>query len=111
MVEDPGQKTDVGATHPAVATRLGDAFEAMVHDVAKAGFDPIPTQIGYPDWPIVALPGHEAFLEPAPKRGIALPIFSPVPKERPRKSSGHKDFQISSLSNTNQCNILPPGAS
>jgi len=39
--------------------------------VSKAGFDPIPTHIGYRDWPVVTLPGHEAFLEPAPKQGIS----------------------------------------
>ena len=71
MVQDPDQKADVAKDHPQVVAKLGDAFEAMVKDVSKAGFDPIPTHVGYPDWPVVTLPGHEAFLEPAPKRGIS----------------------------------------
>jgi arylsulfatase A len=71
MVRDPSQETDVAKDHPQVVARLGDAFEAVVKDVSKAGFDPIPTHIGYRDWPVVTLPGHEAFLEPAPKQGIS----------------------------------------
>ena len=71
MVQDPRQGADVAKEHPDVVTRLGDAFEAMAADVTKAGFEPIPTHVGYPDWPIVTLPGHEAFLEPAPKQGIS----------------------------------------
>jgi len=71
MVADPGQKTNVAEKHPQVVTRLSDAFDATVRDVAKAGFDPIPTRVGYPDWPTVTLPGHEAFLHPATKQGIS----------------------------------------
>ncbi len=71
MIDDPGQKANVADKHLQVVARLSDAFEAMVRDVAKAGFDPIPTHVGYPDWPTVTLPGHEAFLEPGTKRGIS----------------------------------------
>ncbi|RPJ24641.1 MAG: hypothetical protein EHM35_16195, partial [Planctomycetaceae bacterium] len=71
MVDDPGQKINIAEKHPQVMTRLSDAFDAKVQDVAKAGFDPIPTHVGYPDWPVVVLPGHEAFLDPAPKQGIS----------------------------------------
>jgi arylsulfatase A len=71
MVGDPSQRTDVAEEHPQVVARLSDAFDAMARDVAKAGFDPIPTHVGYPNWPIVTLPGHEAFLHPAPKQGIS----------------------------------------
>jgi arylsulfatase A len=43
----------------------------MLRDVTKHGFEPIPTHVGYPDWPLVTLHGHEAFLEPAKGQGIS----------------------------------------
>jgi arylsulfatase A-like enzyme len=70
MIRDPNQQTDVAEDHPKVVTRLSDAFRVMVEDVSNDGFDLIPTHVGYADWPKVALPAHEGFLEPAPGRGI-----------------------------------------
>ncbi len=71
MVADPAQQEDVAKQNPNVMTQLRGAFEAKVAEVTKAGFDPIPTHVGYADWPTVALPAHEAFLEPARRQGIS----------------------------------------
>ena len=71
MSRDAGQQRNVAKTYPEVVTRLSDAFAVMARDVTKAGFDPIPTQVGHRDWPLVTLPGHEAFLEPASRQGIS----------------------------------------
>jgi len=71
MVEDPGQRVNAAQRLPQVLAKLRNAFEAMAKDVTKAGFDPIPTEVGHRGWPLVTLPGHEAFLEPAPRQGIS----------------------------------------
>ena len=71
MLNDPGQNKDVTIKYPKVTKKLIAAYEAMVRDVTMAGFEPLPIQIGYPQWPIVTLPGHEAFLEPSSKQGIS----------------------------------------
>ena len=71
MLIDPGQKKNVSKNHPVVVKKLSSAFEAAAADVTKAGFAPLPIQIGYPEWPEVTLPGHEAFLEPLSKKGIS----------------------------------------
>jgi hypothetical protein len=71
MVIDPGQKKNVSNNHPEVVKKLSSAFEAAAADVTKAGFAPLPIQIGHPGWPEVTLPGHEAFLEPLSKKGIS----------------------------------------
>ncbi|MHC4738466.1 MAG: arylsulfatase [Planctomycetota bacterium] len=71
MKVDPGQKEDVSEKHPRVTKKLGDAYEKAVVDVTRAGFEPLPIHIGYPEWPVVVLPGHEAFLEPSSRKGIS----------------------------------------
>lgn len=71
MQNDPNQKADVSKEHPVVLKRLCAAFDQAARDVTKDGFAPLPIQIGYPQWPVVILPGHEAFLEPASKKGIS----------------------------------------
>ncbi|MFB0525791.1 MAG: arylsulfatase [Phycisphaerae bacterium] len=71
MEADPGQKNDVSKKNPQVGQKLSAAYEATVKDVTKAGFDPLPTHIGYLEWPVVTLPGHEAFLEPPSEKGIS----------------------------------------
>ena len=71
MVSDPGQKKNVSKNHPDVVKKLSMAFEAAAADVTKAGFTPLPIHIGYTQWPVVTLPGHEAFLEPTSKKGIS----------------------------------------
>jgi len=71
MAEDPGQRVNVAQKSPQVLAKLSHAFETMAKDVTKAGFDPIPTEVGHRGWPLVTLPGHEAFLEPAPRQGIS----------------------------------------
>jgi len=71
MADDPGQKENVAKKCPKVTEKLSAAYEAMAGDVTKAGFDPLPIPVGYPHWPVVTLPGHEAFLEPPSKEGIS----------------------------------------
>jgi len=71
MSADPGQTRDVAAAEPERLASLRRAYEDKVREVTSAGFDAIPTHVGYGDWPVVTLPGHEAFLAPAPGRGIS----------------------------------------
>ena len=71
MIEDPGQKRNLAGTAPEMLGSLREAFDAKVREVTQAGFDAIPTHVGYRDWPVVTLPGHEAFLEPGPRQGIS----------------------------------------
>jgi len=71
MTVDPGQKEDVSKEHPQITKKLSEAYEKAVVDVIRAGFEPLPIHIGYPEWPVVVLPGHEAFLEPSSKVGIS----------------------------------------
>ncbi len=71
MVRDPGQERDVSKKHPDILAKLRTAYEAAVRDVTKAGFEPLPIHIGYPQRPVVTLPGHEAYLQPPSKKGIS----------------------------------------
>ena len=71
MVSDPGQKKNVSKEYPNIVNKLSAAFEAAAADVTKAGFDFLPIPIGYPQRPEVMLPGHEAFLQPASRKGIS----------------------------------------
>jgi arylsulfatase A len=71
MSSDPGQKKDVSKKHPEVVQKLSAGYEAAGKEVTKAGFDPLPIHVGYAHWPVVTLPGHEAFLEPPSKQGIS----------------------------------------
>jgi arylsulfatase A len=71
MTTDPGQKKNVTKKYPNIVKKLSAAYEAMAGDVTKAGFAPLPIPIGYSHWPVVTLPGHEAFLEPPSKKGIS----------------------------------------
>ncbi|MFQ6034269.1 MAG: arylsulfatase [Sedimentisphaerales bacterium] len=70
MQADPGQKHNISTEYPDVVKKLGAAYEAAVRDVTKAGFEPLAIHIGYPQWPVVTLPGHEAFLEPPSRKAI-----------------------------------------
>ena len=71
MNGDPGQTKDVSGKYPDVVKKLSAAYKAACGDVTKAGFDPLPIEIGHRGWPIVTLPGHEALLEPASMKGIS----------------------------------------
>ena len=71
MVSDPDQKKNVSKEYPNIVKKLSAAFEAAAADVTKAGFAPLPIHIGHPQWPIVTLPGHEAFLEPSTREEIS----------------------------------------
>ncbi|MCH8960383.1 MAG: arylsulfatase [Bacteroidetes bacterium] len=71
MLNDPGQHTDVAAAYPAVTKQLAALYAAWFAEVTEAGFDPILTHLGHPERPEVVLPGHEAFLHPAPGDGIS----------------------------------------
>ena len=71
MVSDPGQNKNVSKEYPNIVKKLSAAFEAAAAGVTKTGFAPLPIPVGYPQWPIVTLPGHEAFLEPSAREGIS----------------------------------------
>ena len=71
MTADPGQKRDLAQAETETLEKLRVAFEAKVRDVTQAGFETIPTHVGYRQWPVVTLPGHEAFLEPKAGAGIS----------------------------------------
>jgi arylsulfatase A len=70
MLNDPGQTTDLAKTNPGVLNKLRAAYLAALKDVTKDGFD-LPTHIGYPEWPLVVLPAHEALLIKNHKKGIS----------------------------------------
>lgn len=71
MIEDPGETEDVAKAKPQITARLKAEYDAWLKDVSQKGFDPIPTAIGYPGWPVVELPGHEAFLHAPGGKGIS----------------------------------------
>ena len=71
MSNDPDQAKDVSKNYPDVVKKLSAAYEQACGDVTKAGFEPLLIHVGYPHWPVVTLPGHEAFLEPPSKQGIS----------------------------------------
>ncbi|MBI1373565.1 MAG: sulfatase-like hydrolase/transferase [Phycisphaera sp.] len=71
MIADPSQTKDVAKEHPDVVKQFTGEFDAWIADVTREGFDPIPADIGHPQAPLVTLPGHEAFLEPAQGKGIS----------------------------------------
>ena len=71
MIADPGQEEDVAEQQEKVVKKLSAAYEAWFDNVTRAGFDPIPIPIGYPQRPEVVLPGHEAFLHPPGRVGIS----------------------------------------
>jgi arylsulfatase A len=47
------------------------AYATWYEKVSQNGFDPIPIPIGYPQRPVVTLPGHEAYLYPEIGQGIS----------------------------------------
>jgi arylsulfatase A-like enzyme len=71
MVNDPGETTNIAAENPTLFSDLNKAYENWYADVSKNGFGPIPIPVGYPQRPLVTLPGHEAFLFPEAKKGIS----------------------------------------
>ncbi|MCH8046803.1 MAG: arylsulfatase [Planctomycetes bacterium] len=71
MVADPGQKKNIARQYPQLTARLGKAFEKSFREVTAGGFKPLPIPIGHAERRRVVLPGHEAFLQPAPGQGIS----------------------------------------
>jgi arylsulfatase A len=71
MFPDPGQENDVAAGHPDVVTMLGEGFDKAFETAAAGGFEPVPTEIGHPEAPVVSLAAHGATLRPGPGTGIA----------------------------------------
>jgi arylsulfatase A-like enzyme len=71
MVRDPGQSKDISKENPDILAKLSTAYEAAVKDVTKAGFEPLPIHVGYPQRPTVTLPAHEAYLHAPSKKGIS----------------------------------------
>ena len=71
MNADPKQENDVAEQNDAIVNGLRLAYEAWYEDATQDGFDPIPIPIGHLKRAEVTLPGHEAFLHPDTKEGIA----------------------------------------
>jgi arylsulfatase A-like enzyme len=71
MVSDPGETTNIAKEQPALFSELKRAYDSWYADVCKNGFKPIPIPIGYPERPVVTLPGHEAYLFPGIEKGIS----------------------------------------
>lgn len=71
MHKDPQEENDVSGKHPKVLSELREAYWDTVKSVTQDGFEPIPTQVGHIQAPLVELPGHEAFLSPAKGEGIS----------------------------------------
>ena len=60
MIQDPEEKTDIAATHPAVVERLAAAYEGWFREVSRKGNVPPPIQVGHVEAPVVAFPASEA---------------------------------------------------
>lgn len=63
MLTDPSETTNVSAQFPEIASSLEKQYMAWWADVSAAGFEPIPTEVGHPEAPMVRLLGHEALLD------------------------------------------------
>ncbi len=62
LVDDPGQETDLSADQPDIVQSLENEYEDWFVDVTKDLEGRMPLPVGYPDWPEVTLPAHEATL-------------------------------------------------
>lgn len=71
MIADPGEKNDIAAEKPEITEKLKAEYDEWYKDATRDGFDPIPIPIGYEQMKEVAMPGHEAFLEPPNREGIS----------------------------------------
>ncbi len=71
LAADPGETTDLAATHPGTLAGMRAQWQSWNADVTRDGFDPAPVVVGDPRAPRVELPAHEAYLEPEPGSGIA----------------------------------------
>jgi len=71
MMRDPGQKNNVAKKHANILKKLSNAYEVAARDVTKAGFEPLAIHIGHPEWPVVTMSGHEAFLHAPLGGGIS----------------------------------------
>ena len=61
---------NVAENYPNVVGKLSAAYDKVRADVTKNGFD-LPIHVGYPQWPLVVLPGHEAHLKTYAAGGIS----------------------------------------
>ena len=74
MTVDPHQKKDIAAARPDIHAKLAAACIAWAADVGLKDRTVRPIPIGYPQRPVVTMPGHEAVLvssgkAPAPEKG------------------------------------------
>ena len=76
MTIDPHQKKDISADKPEIHAKLAAACRKWSADVGLSDREVRPIPIGYPQRPVVTMPGHEAMLvssskapAPAPKKG------------------------------------------
>ncbi|MHC4445002.1 MAG: arylsulfatase [Planctomycetota bacterium] len=63
MVADPNQTTDIAKDKPAVVEKLRSAYEVWFKDVTKDGIERTPIPVGYPQWPVVEMPGPDCYKE------------------------------------------------
>lgn len=68
LLADPNQKKNLVTQQPAIQEKLQLAYAQWHKDVSRRGFDPIPTEVGHAQWPVVRLRGHEALLQPPDRR-------------------------------------------
>ena len=54
-----------------MAERLASDYAGWFAEVTQDGFEAIPVPLGHAERPEVELPGHEAYLHPAPGKGIS----------------------------------------
>ena len=71
MLNDPGEHTNVASLYPDIASDLASAYGNWFADVTQAGFEDMPTPVGYAERPEVELRGHEALLQPDIGDGIS----------------------------------------
>ncbi len=71
MINDPEETTNIAELKSKLLETMKSAYDDWWRDVTARGFEPIPTEIGHAEHPVVTLPGHEALLRPDIGEGIS----------------------------------------
>lgn len=80
MTADPHQKKNIAAAKPEIHAKLAAACKTWASDVGLSVREIRPIPIGYPQRPVVTMPGHEAMLVSSSK--------APPPPKGKRKRRG-----------------------
>jgi len=67
---DPGQERNLAEDMPELHRELVAAYRAWAQDAVPEDPDPLPVQIGHPEWPRVTLRAHEWEIHPGAGQGI-----------------------------------------